>query len=42
MTIKKLIVINGLTASGLEIERCDNLYLNVAKYEPIKGSTYIE
>ena len=30
------------TASGLEIERCDKLYLNVAKYEPIRGSSYIQ
>ena len=30
------------TASGLGIERCDKLYLNVAKYEPIEGSSYIQ
>ena len=30
------------TASGLEIERCDKLYLNEAKYKPIKESSCIE
>jgi hypothetical protein len=29
------------TASGLEIDYCIKLYLNIAKYEPIKGSSYI-
>ena len=29
------------TASGLEIAHCMKLYLNIAKYEPLKGSSYI-
>ena len=29
------------TASGLEIDHCIKLYLNIAKYEPLKGSSYI-
>ena len=29
------------TASGLEIAHCIKLYLNIAKYEPLKGSSYI-
>lgn len=29
------------TASGLMIERCFALYLNITKYDPIKGSSYI-
>ena len=29
------------TASGLEIDHCIRLYLNVAKYKPLKGSSYI-
>ena len=29
------------TASGLEIANCIKLYLNIAKYEPLKGSSYI-
>ena len=29
------------TATGLEIDHCINLYLNIAKYEPLKGSSYI-
>ena len=29
------------TASGLQIARCVKLYLNIAKYEPLKGSSYI-
>ncbi len=29
------------TASGLEIDHCNKLYLNIAKYEPLKGSSYI-
>ena len=29
------------TASGLEIDHCVKLYLNIAKYEPLKGSSYI-
>ena len=29
------------TASGLEKANCIKLYLNIAKYEPIKGSSYI-
>ena len=28
-------------ASGLEIAHCNKLYLNIAKYEPLKGSSYI-
>ena len=28
-------------ASGLEIDHCIKLYLNIAKYEPLKGSSYI-
>ena len=27
------------TASGLEIAHCIKLYLNIAKYEPLKGSS---
>jgi hypothetical protein len=30
------------TASGLEIDHCIKLYLNIAKYEPLKGSSYID
>ena len=30
------------TASGLEIDHCKILYLNIAKYESLKGSSYIE
>ena len=26
------------TASGLEIDHCSRIYLNIAKYEPLKGS----
>ena len=26
------------TASGLEIDHCVKIYLNIAKYEPLKGS----
>ena len=29
------------TASGLEIDHCIKLYLNIARYEPLKGSSYI-
>ena len=29
------------TASGLEIDHCIKLYLNIAKYEPLKGSSYV-
>ena len=29
------------TASGLEIDHCIKIYLNVAKYEPLKGSSKI-
>ena len=29
------------TASGLEVDHCITLYLNIAKYEPLKGSSYI-
>ena len=29
------------TASGLEIDHCIKIYLNIAKYEPLKGSSYI-
>ena len=29
-------------ATGLEIDHCIKLYLNIAKYEPLKGSSYIE
>ena len=29
------------TASGLEIDHCIKLYLNIAKYEPLKGSSKI-
>ena len=29
------------TASGLQIAHCVKLYLNIAKYEPLKGSSYI-
>ena len=29
------------TASGLEIDHCIKLYLNIAKYEPLKGGSYI-
>jgi hypothetical protein len=29
------------TETGLEIEGCTNLYLNIAKYEPLRGSSYI-
>ena len=29
------------TPSGLEIDHCIKLYLNIAKYEPLKGSSYI-
>ena len=29
------------TASGLEIAHCIKLYWNIAKYEPLKGSSYI-
>ena len=29
------------TASGLEIAHCIKLYLNIAKFEPLKGSSYI-
>ena len=29
------------TAPGLEIAHCIKLYLNIAKYEPLKGSSYI-
>ena len=28
------------TASGLEVDHCIKLYLNIAKYEPLKGSSY--
>ena len=28
-------------ASGLEIDHCIKIYLNIAKYEPLKGSSYI-
>ena len=34
--------IEQFTASPLETGRCDKLYINVAKYEPIKGSSYIQ
>ena len=27
--------------SGLEIDRCVKIYLNIAKYEPFKGSSYV-
>ena len=30
------------TASGLEVDHCIKLYLNIAKYEPLKGSSYID
>ena len=29
------------TASGLEIDHCIRIYLNIAKYEPLKGSSKI-
>ena len=29
------------TASGLEIDHCIKLYLNIAKYELLKGGSYI-
>ena len=29
------------TASGLEIDHCTRIYLNIAKYEPLKGSSKI-
>ena len=29
------------TASGLEIDHCIKIYLNIAKYEPLKGSSKI-
>ena len=29
------------TASGLEIDHCINIYLNIAKYEPLKGASKI-
>ena len=29
------------TASGLEIDHCIKLFLNIAKYDPLKGSSYI-
>lgn len=29
------------TGFGLEIDHCNTLYLNIAKYEPLKGSSYI-
>ena len=29
------------TASGLKIDHCIKLYLNISKYEPLKGSSYI-
>ena len=46
MTYKQLIYKHGLkkftnTASGLKIDHCIKLYLNIAKYEPLKGSSYI-
>ena len=28
-------------ASGLEIDHCVKIYLNIAKYEPLQGSSYI-
>ncbi len=27
--------------SGWKISKCEALYLNIAKYEPLKGSSYI-